>query len=406
MNETNITPSLNAESWDLQFFSDAAVPASKPARNEMPAPLTGVQVIGAGTFGSRVAYELARQVREHEGQHMAAMYLDYPIPAMSELQVRTEPGKTELLPAEPFYPMGLTGDRRDRAKVHPLTRERYDQSNLFRGIAVYDDRKLGVSGEGGGAIPSVAALDIDLHITRLRAFLREHLRWMLGAPVNGQGRDWDAVAGDAAARQQRGNQRWIIPVIAGGSGATGNALEQILPYLVRQTLREMEITNYQLWGVVLGPHAFRGLTPFVFTNYRALLYSLDHMAHHGLRRAFIDGMPLDIGEPPCDHLFLIDDNTLATDERGRVTEAALDDFARRSARAARALLRSNAWDVVAARAVNADDAAPDDGRLRWMTTLSVATAAVDRPALAALATASYQTRLLQALAQRLSQQPE
>ncbi|MCL5994568.1 MAG: hypothetical protein M1546_00745, partial [Chloroflexi bacterium] len=178
MNEIGQT--LNPDGWQLEFYTDTPAKRAEPVKAELPPVAPGIQAIGAGTFGAKVAQEVTRQVLEHDGEGLSTFYIDYPIPAMGEVGVRLAPGKIELLRPEPFCPVGETGDRRDRAKQYPLTLKRYSQQNLLRGIAVYDDRKLGVSGEGGGAIPGVTALDLDLNIVRVKAFLRENLRWMLG----------------------------------------------------------------------------------------------------------------------------------------------------------------------------------------------------------------------------------
>ena len=83
-------------------------------------------------------------------------------------------------------------------------------------------------------------------------------------------------------------------------------------------------------------------------------------------------------------------------------EKTLDQFFTRAGRAIGVLLGSNAWDTVAARAVNPDGMVIDDGKLRWLNTLSVATAGVNKPALIERAIHLKQAQLLQLMAKRLS----
>ena len=390
--------------WDLEYYSENASKRAAKRVSRLPPPTPGVQVIGLGTAGARVTQLTARYWLERIRQGLATAYLDYPIPGISPIPVRFGTDTSEELCAEPFCPVGEPTDRRDRARQFDLLRRRYSQDRILRGIAVYEDRKLGMSGAGGGAIPSVTALDIDLNIVTLYTFLQEQLRWLYGSHESEALSDLGGLIVDITHQEQRNSRMWNIVLVGGGAGATGNALLQIMPWLVRRILREMGIANYRLIGVVLGPTAFKGLTPYIVTNYRALLYSLDHMAHHGLHREFINGLKIDMDLPPYDHVFLIDDSTLPSDAAGRATEAGLDDFYNRSARAIGVMLSSNAWETVLARAVNADAPADavDDGRLRWLTTMSVATAGVDKPALIERAIRLRQAQLLQELAERLA----
>lgn len=400
------TQLLNTQdAWELGYFAEQAARPAEHAGGNLPPAVTGLQVFGVGTFGAKTTQRVAREIVEQDGELPLAAYIEYPEPKMNDIPVTVAAGKVEELPAAPFYPVGLQGDRRDVAKQYPLLRKRYARDNLLRGIAVWDDRKLGVSGKGGGAIPSVTRMDIDLRISPLMTFLQDTLYKMLGESASGTpGTDLEHVIGEAALQEDHAHEHWIIPVIGGGAGATGNALLQILPYLVRYILRGKGIgaAQYQLIAFVHGPNAFKGLTPYVFTNYRALLHSLDYMTRNGLHTDFINGLKLDMDVPPYDQVFLLDDNTLPIDENGRVTEAGLDEFAERSARAIAVLLGSNALETIAARNVNPDTEGQDDGKLRWLSTLSIGTAAVDKRTLMEQVTYEKQAQLLDDLAGRLA----
>ena len=389
--------------WQLEEsnpHSDAQPNAQPNAQVELPPPVQGMQIAGLGTAGCKVAQLAERDMLAH-GERPSVLHFDYPVPTMPPLPMKRPNGEVIDVPAEPFCRIGDVGDRRDRAKQYPLLARRY--AKLLRGTPVFEDRKLALSGEGGGAIGAVSALDLDLNIESILAFIAEHHRWMLGVPAtHARASDLERIAQVSLQREQTLNRPWVEVFVFGMTGATGNALSQLLPYLVRLVLKDMGLLNVQLWGIALGPQAFKGLTPFVMHNSRALLHSLDHMARHGQRREYINGLRVDMDLPPFDQLFIIDDPTLATDDKNRVTEAALDGFYRRAARTVRLLLTTNAWDVVSARTINAREREADGDRLRWMNVLNAATAAMDRPMIVDQAIQARQARLLETLAARLA----
>jgi hypothetical protein len=388
------------EMWQLQFHS-GETPIQDEARPKLPPATLGYHLFSFGTTACRVGQRIVRDVLERTHERIAASYGDYPIPSINPINARLANGETVDVPGEPFCPIGEPGERRDRANQYALLRPRYEE--LLRDIPVWADRKLGVSGEGGGAIPAVAAIDIDLNIQRINAFIAEQLRWLQREQARAGGvSDFGHIVEAMAQQDERARRQWIIPVIFGGSGATGNACGQLMPYLIRLVLREMNISNCQLWGIALGPTAFKGLTPHVMNNYQSLLRSLDHMARRGLRREFINGLTLDMAQPPYDQLVLIDDATLPTDGLGRVTEAGMDEFVDRVARIVRVMLTSDVWDRVASHTVNPDFLLPDDGKLRWITLINAATCAVNKSALIQQATAFKQAQLLKNLAKRLA----
>lgn len=399
---TSMLSNAPMNQWQLEF--NAAQPAEQPSaqRSDAPPVALGVQLIGLGTAGCKVTLQTVRESVRH-GERLAAQYFEYPSPALPTIEAITAKGEMIPIEAKPFCPVGDLGERRDQARQHPLLERRYRL--LLRGTSVYEDRRLALSGEGGGAIGGVVALDVDRNPERFCAFIADNLRWMLGVPAQDQGStDLEEITQADIQRRQTINRPWVLVFVFGATGATGNALSQLLPYLFRLALKDMGLTNVQLWGVAMGPLAFKGLTPFVMANYRALMFSLDHMARHGQHREYINGLRVDMDLPPFDQLFLVDDPRLKTDDKGRVTEAAQEEFFARTARALRLLLTTNAWDVVSARAINVNGPQLDD-KLRWMTALNAATAGVNRSALYQQAIAARQAHLLDGLARRLSARP-
>lgn len=396
-------PGAAGDMWELDYFTGQRIERQPDAGARLPPALTGSQIFAEGTAGCLVTQRAVRETLERDGERLSAAYLDYPVPQIAPLKATLADGEILDIPATPFCPVGEAGERRDRANQHPLLRARYSSSNLLRGTPVYEDRKLALSGEGGGALPPVTALDIDLNIARIQTFLAEQMRWMHGIETGNAGQsDFMNLLEARERRDQRDNRQWRVISVFGGAGATGNSLSQLAPYLIRRQLHDMGIAACQLWGVALGPFAFKGLTPYVLTNFRALMRSLDFMARYGQTREYINGLTIDMKLPPYDHVFVIDDPTLETGVDGRVTEAALDDFYNRAARTLRLLLMSNAWETVRARVVNSHEDYDDGDAPRFITVLNLASAHVNRPVLSGWGAARRQGRLLRELSSRLA----
>ena len=87
----------------------------------------------------------------------------------------------------------------------------------------------------------------------------------------------------------------------------GNAGHYLLPHVLRHVLEELGIGNYELWGVLLGPKVFSGLTADTQFNSQALLHALEHQARFGQRREYINGLRIDRDVPAYDRVFLLDD---------------------------------------------------------------------------------------------------
>ncbi len=179
---------------------------------------------------------------------------------------------------------------------------------LLRGLSVFETYPR--AGTGGHGHPIIAALDLDLNIDLVVGWLRRALRTLRAEPTPTPGQSDLRRLLDHQRRRSEAPREKRIVVIGGGPSSMGNAAHQILPYLIRWLLAELGITAYELWGVVLGPRAFTGLTPFVRQNYRALLEALDHVSRHGLQRTFLNDIEITLRQPPYDRVFLMDDPAL------------------------------------------------------------------------------------------------
>jgi hypothetical protein len=126
------------------------------------------------------------------------------------------------------------------------------------------------------------------------------------------------------------------------------------------------------------------------------------MTRHGQRRAYINGLELDIQAPPYDRLFLLDDPNLPG-EGSAVTEAEQEAFFDRSALSIYLLLAcGTVWQTVASHTAN-DDGTLDDGRPRYLHTVRAALADVDRAHVRELLAARVKASLLETLVARLAQ---
>ena len=300
-----------------------------------------------------------------------------------------------VLPLQLSERLVIDGDNpRDLMRDYPLLEQRY--ARLLRGVPVFETYPR--AGAGGHGLPAISALDIDLHIESVLALLRRLLRRLRDEPpaAIGQSRIQSIVAQtqhDRAPREKR------ILVIGGGCGAMGNAGHHLIPYLIRTVLAEQGIDDYQLWGVVLGPRTFSGLTPFVRHNFRALMEALEYMSRHGQRRAYINDLRIDMRQPPYDYVFLFDDPSLPG-EGPKVTEAEMEVFLDRAALSLSLLIRGSVWQTVASHIANEDGVAREDGRLRYLSTMHGVVVGADRAQLASLLTAGLEMRVLDRLIQR------
>ncbi|MBX0331414.1 hypothetical protein K2Z83_27560 [Oscillochloris sp. ZM17-4] len=374
---------------------EATAPAAPPAAP--PAPVAGdLLLIGAGNSGETLAQRICA-LALGDGLRLAACGLNNDGLAPRPLRVRTPDGGEELVELSERLLFG--GDNpRDRLRDEPLLERRY--ALLLRGIPVFETFPR--AGYGGHGHPVVSALDIDLNIGAVQTFRARRLRRVRGEDAVGGRSDWERLLAAHKRQSAVRSRRLRVVVLGGGSGSMGNAGHQLLPYLLRHLLREAGVTDYELWGVVLGPQAFSGLTPYTRHNYRALIQALDRLTRDGQRRAYLNDLEIAIQAPPYDRVFLLDDPTLGGGD-GRVAEADLERFLDRAALSLSLILaRGTVWPTIASHLAN-DDVSGSDGRMRYLHTVRAAMADVDRPQLTAALADRLEVAALDALAGRLAQ---
>lgn len=383
---------------DLQRYESlATVSASRVDTPPRPPMAMDLALFGVGNSGEALAARLQARFFSN-GVYVPTFGINNDTLAPRPLAVRAPGGS--LFQLEVTERLILGGDNpRDQLRAYPLLERRY--ARLLRGIPVFETYPR--AGHGGHGHPAIAALDIDLHIVPLGAFLRRALRQLTDdAATPASGSDVQRLIA-VYQRQQEQARACQVVVIGGAAGAMGNAAHQLLPALIRTNLAELGLASATLWGVVLGPQAFTGLTPFVRHNGRALLYGLDYLARHGQRRRYINDLQIDLQAPPYDRVFLLDDPHLPAN--GSVTsEAELEAFLDQAALSLYLLLRGTVWETVAAHTANPDQRAlslEQSGHPRYMHTVRGVLAGVNRDAVRACLAAHLEVRLLSALMQRL-----
>lgn len=365
------------DAHNLRRYDPAAVRAPEPAAEEgmRPPSDSDIALLGAGNSGEAVTLR-CQALGFNDAVFFAAGGLNNDRLAPRPMPVRRPDGT--ITPLELAERLVLDGENpRDLIRDYGLLDRRYQ--HLLRGIPVLET--FPKAGAGGHGHPVISALDIDLSIDAVLRLLRRMTRRLRDEPpaLAGQS-DVQRLLAQSQRRQDVAREKRIV-VIGGGAGAMGNAAHQLLPYLIRMVLREQGITAYQLWGVVLGPRAFTGLTPQIKTNYRALIEAFEHMSRHGQRRAYLNDVTIDIQQPPYDRVFLFDDPTLPG-EGARVSEAELESFLDRAALNLYLLLRGTVWQTVASHIANDDGVARADGRLRYLNTLHGVAIGADRAQIA------------------------
>ena len=373
---------------------DAAAPAA-PAISAGP-PISGeLLLVGVGNSGETLAQRVTALARG-DGLHVAACGLNNDGLAPRPLIIRTPDGAHAQVDLTERLLFG--GDNpRDRLRDYPLLERRY--ALLLRGIPVFETFPR--AGYGGHGHPAVSALDIDLNISAVLTFLARQIRRLRGEEAEGVRSDWERLL--AAHRRQHAarSRRLRVVLIGGGSGSMGNAGHQILPYLVRHLLREAGITDYELWGIILGPQAFSGLTPYTRHNYRALIHALDRLTRDGQRRSYINDLEIAIQAPPYDRTFLLDAPALGGDG-GRIVEADLERFLdRATVSLALILARGTVWPTIASHMAN-DETTGTDGRMGYLHTVHATIADVDRPQLTAALADRLEVAALESLTARLA----
>jgi len=383
--------------WELHRPGRQAVAQATPRQATPLRPPTkkGLLLLAAGGSGARVALEMQR-LALLDGYSLDAAYIDNDVLAPQPLTLRTPAGEQMEVAAEKRLVLAPEGNTRDILKNYPLLVRRYIDKALLYGISAFESYNQGR--RGGGGHPIFTAIDIDLAIEELSGFLYQSLAALRGdneqVPAIS---DLDAIVKKQQRRKQASAVQPTIVLLAGGAGSSGNAGAQLYPYLVRRVLQELGIGQYELWGVILGPRAFTGLTPRTELNYTQLLHALNYMMQRGQRRSYINGITIDTATPCFDRIWLCDNPLLPANGK-KVSDSELSGFFERTARGLHLLLNTGAWDLVASQLVN--DA--PDRKVRAYGTLNGVMAGADTAALRELTALAKQERLLGHLVQRLA----
>lgn len=363
-----------------------ATPVMQPSH---PPLATDLLLIGAGNTAEAVVLRLLALAWQ-EGVGYAGYGLNNDALAPRPIVVQRADGtRTELTLTDRL----VLADDHPRATLrqYPLLIQRY--ATLLRGIPVFETYPR--AGHGGHGYPMIAALDLDLQLPRVQAFLRQMLRplrdpWRAG---NQPASDWERLRTTVQQRQQTHNRPRIL-ILGSGCGAMGNAAHHLLPHLIRHHLADLGVTAYDLWGIVLGPRAFTGLTPFVQYNYRILMEALDAMTRHGLDRRYLPDLHLVLPVPPYDRVFLLDDPHLPGDGLA-VTETELELFLDQVALSLFLLLRGTVWATLASHLANPDRVVrPAVAGPRFLHTVRGVLAGSDQHQLHALLTGHLEHQVL------------
>lgn len=391
-----MTQNFNPQHLELRRVNvRTQVPRAEQIQKRPP-KRRGAFVIAAGNSGEQVALR-TQALAWRDGYDLPVLFMNNDLKSPNPIPLRFREGEKIQVSAEERLVIGGEGNTRDQIRDYPLLVERYEKRGLLRNIPVYQTFNRG--GRGGHAMPVITAMDIDLNIEAVMNFLRQGLAWQRDGSTTTRGEtrarsDLEQILKERARKQQLAAEVWTIILIGGASGSCGNACLQLLPYLIRHLQEDLQIRNYELWAVLLGPKAFTGLTGETLYNFHALMQALDWMSRYGQQRKYINDLFINSAAPPFERIFLLDDPMLPR-EKNAVTEAEQQAFFQRAAISLHLLLNTHAWDELAGVEANRPlQAKSNDSRLRLYNTINGALAGVDREGLIELAALAKQEALL------------
>lgn len=269
-----------------------------------------VGVIACGGAKQVAAYLYALGVWHKMRIPVLAIDNDHRLPE----PVRLPDGRLVQIPQRAMVYLGEDYSRNQIAD-YPLLVDRYEgtagRPGLLRGISVYESYPE--AGHGGGGYPVISAMDIDLSIVELRRAIRTWLRTFAlprAAMVAEEQDFWGDLPpvppDDGAPR------RCTLLYLGGGCGSPGPAGHRLVPYIVRQELRDLSgiagqalPEPYQV-GVVTGPSLYEGFHDRAGANWLATVTELDDLTQHGLDWSFIDGSSVHEAAPPYARIILAD----------------------------------------------------------------------------------------------------
>jgi hypothetical protein len=284
---------------------------------------------------------------------------------------------------EEFLVLGADKTR-DDLRADPFLRARYDKGGLWRGVPVSETFQRG--GRGGLSYPTYAAAYYESERERALATIHQWLA-PLAAPLEpvGTGSDLQVLYQQHKQAETAPNAKpHRLVNVGSGVGSWGWIGHGLGAYDLRLSMNALGILNYELWGIVLGPNLYVGLTPNIQANWRALIDQLRYLSRHGLHRKFGGhGADVDIDAPPYDpgRLFCADQARGPHDGQ-KATEEELDAFQWNVAVTLALLLTSDAGDQLVSYSANPATNMPANRRRQGdeiFGTLGSAVAGVDMP---------------------------
>lgn len=314
-------------------------------------------IIGWGGQGKRVLLRILFILREMAIDSVGVVAIDgdaYDWPTLSL------PGYDPLcFNTDNSITLGETKSR-DMLRADPFLRARYDRGGLWRGVPVSETFQRG--GQGGRSYPTYAAAYYESERERALAALHQWSAPLIAEPDPIVGSDLLVLYQQRQQAQARPHQKpHRVLIIGSGVGSWGWIGHVLGSYDTRLVLNSLGIANYELYGIVLGPNIYNGLTPNIKPNWHALMDQLRYLSRHGMHRKYGGhGAEVDIDAPPYDpaRLLLVDQARGPHNGR-RATEEELDAFQWNVAASIALLLASDAGDQLVSQSANpvADDAA-------------------------------------------------
>lgn len=292
-----------------------------------------------------------------------------------------------------IYRFGIE-DARTELQNYPQLARRYRR--LLRGIPV-----ALTYGRGAGQWRPVGMLDYELDIATTHAALLRALDAFYPTPL-GKRMTIQRVLAERQAEAQR-EQPLLVVTLSSAVGGLGSATFIYDAYYTRHLLEKRGATNVDIWGVLVGPNAFRGRGPNIMHNCVATLRELELVYREGFRHAFLNGEVVSYARPPFDMLFQVDLVELpeGEDPGGKLSDAAMDAFFRQVALGIHLLTSAPMRDRLQSLLANArgEDKA-EDGRLGLLSSFNAALTAVNLDALAEALTLCQARAAIQALGAR------
>jgi len=290
---------------------------------------------------------------------------------------------------------------RTELEDYPQLARRYRR--LLRGIPV-----ALTFGHGAGQWRPIGCLDYEMDLDTIQSPAARALDSFYPALL-GKRKTMAEILAEREADVRR-KQPLLVVVVSSSVGGLGSSIFIHHAYLLRHLLEKRGAADVTLWGVLVGPGAFRGRGPNIAHNFSALMHELDLVYRDGFRHTFANGETVKYARPPFELLFQVDltDWPEGEDPGGKLSDTAMDAFLRHTALgihllatpAMRDRLQSllvniqNREDAAAGAAVTGSHA---NGRLELLSSFNASLAAVNLNALDETLALAQASQVIQAL---------